>query len=156
LAQDGVQMDRFSDRVGAEKPVGDFGENGAEVNILHDPKGLRGLEFPEMLETLTGRAGVASVLRLSPPKTFALYSHSVSFSGVHVLFPGEDRSVYVTTWVDDAGGALDRKSVELILFRAWQKWGLSVSWHSLRRFVFPTESTHRSRLETLEREGWPR
>jgi hypothetical protein len=126
------------------------------MNEQRVPVGLEGLEFPELLEKLTGRVGVASVLRLSSMGGVVVCTHNDSYNGVHVFLPGEDRFVYVTTWVDDAGGALDRKSVELILFRAWQRWGLLAPWYSVscRRATFPTASVHRSLLDTSAWRGW--
>jgi hypothetical protein len=126
------------------------------LNELLVPKSLEGFELPELLEKLTGRVGTAAVLRLSSWGVFVLYHHTFSFSGVHVFFPGEDMSVYVTTWVDDAGRELAREAVELALTRAWKNWNRRlVLCHGVlcERRTFPTASARRNRLEILVIEG---
>jgi hypothetical protein len=153
-------MGKLSDEACVQELAGDLGDvvrRAVSLNELHVPKSLEDLEFPELLETLTGRVGVASLLRLSPPETTVLYSHSFSFSGVHVFFPGEDTSVYVTTWVDAVEGPLDCEAVEFAFVRIWYRWyeGGLVPWHrtACRWTDFPTESAQRSLLETLVRTG---
>jgi hypothetical protein len=157
LVQAIVRKISLSNEVGAQKLAGDLGENGAEMlNELHLPMSVGDLDFPEMLEEMTGRAGVASVLRLSPPETVALYSHGRFCIGIHVFFPGECTSVYVTTWVG-AGRALNCRAVDHVLHRAWLDWlgWSSVPWYrvSCRKSDFPTESAHRDLLEALVRTG---
>jgi hypothetical protein len=117
-------------------------------------KELMDLELPELLEKLTGRVGIAAALRLSlGPVSF--YIQLRSFRGVHVFFPGEDMSVYITSWGDGVGGMLDSKGVESVISLALCHWATVGLTHLCKPTLtpnnFPTESAHRDLLEALAR-----
>lgn len=115
-------------------------------NVLDGSTGLRSLEFPELLEELSGRVGFASAVRLSS-EPLVLYTHKKLYAGAHVFFPGEDTSTYITTWVDDAGRSLSRMNVESVLYHVLLRWGTGRAMYIWENY--PTKPACRSLLETL-------
>jgi hypothetical protein len=110
------------------------------------PGCLEDLELPELLEKLTGHSGIAAALRLSSEE-LVLCMHTSFCSGVHVLFPGEDTSLYVTTWVDDAGELLDHDAVESALYNTLSRWCEGCLWWISNNY--PVMPVSRNLLKSL-------